>query len=774
MPTTRLAGSTLDRVLQAILPVDGGDLTDDQLLARYIGVRDQRAFTALVHRHGPMVLGVCRRVLRHTQDADDAFQAAFVVLARKAHSAVPRGAVGNWLYGVAYRTALEARSMNARRRQRERPLDGVPHPETSPPEPRSEVLAALDRELSRLPEKYRQAVVLCELEGRTRKEVARQLGLAEGTLSWRLAAARKMLARRLKRYGSEVAGAALAAALANTAAARVPTSLVGVTVRAVAGDVPARVTALTQEVLKAMFVNKLKKGTVVLFFLGLLTLACGALAQSPADGKSDATAGDPVEWRDDPLYRVSEALVSWWPADGHAFDVAGSLHGTLLPPVGFDNGCRGRAFSFAPAKGAGAPPPVAIPGPPTDINPPPPLAKYPGPHELGAAPIPVLPGGGPAPIPALPGGGPAPIPALPGGGPAPIPALPPAAVSLTGEVAMPASELNDNFTMALWAYPKATACLSDNGDPQYTGCNGQRYAVFPPHGGLEGKRAGCGMSVGTNGVGLFEHTHNHCPCVVEHKAEIKAWTHIAVVYAKGTPTLYVNGTAVKTGTPSRWVVFPGTAFGDNRSNYGPYHGLVDEAALFSRALTAEEVNVIMRATRPEKAAAAAAPLSDADFARLWSALGGERAPRSLFVVQRLAAGGDDTVRRLRERLLPRAAADNLAVDRLIADLDDDEFETREQATQSLTEKSISIAPRLREALQTSTSAEVRARLQKVLHHMNIEELRAVRAITVLVRIDSAASETLLARIARGPEDRPQTVAARGALAQADAMKKRPE
>jgi RNA polymerase sigma factor (sigma-70 family) len=728
-------------MLQAILPVDGGDLTDDQLLARYIGVRDQRAFTALVHRHGPMVLGVCRRVLRHAQDADDAFQAAFVVLARKANSAVPRGAVGNWLYGVAYRTALEARSMNARRRQRERPLDGVPHPETPPPEPPSEVLAALDRELSRLPEKYRQAVVLCELEGRTRKEVARQLGLAEGTLSWRLAAARKVLARRLKRYGSEVAGAALAAALANTAAARVPTSLVGVTVRAVAGDVPARITALTQEVLKAMFVNKLKKATVLLFFLGLLMFACGALAQSPADGNGDAAAGDPVDWRDDPLYRVSEALVSWWPADGHAFDVAGSLHGTLLPPVGFDKGCRGRAFSFAPAKGAGAPPPLAIPGPPMDLNPPPPLAKIPGPHEVGAA---------------------------------PIPALPPAAVSLTGEVAMPASELNDHFTMALWAYPRATACLIDNGDPEFTGCNAQRYAVVPSHGGLEGKRAGCGISVGTNGVGLFEHTHNHCPCVVEHKAEIKGWTHIAVVYAKGTPTLYLNGTAVKTGTPSRWVVFPGTAFGDNRFNYGPYHGLVDEATLFSRALTAGEVNVIMRATRPEKAAAAAAPLSDADFARLWSSLGGERAPRSLFVVQRLAAGGDDTVRRLRERLLPRAAAENPAIDRLIAGLDDDEFETREQATQSLTEKSISVAPRLREALKTSTSAEVRARLQKVLHHLNNEELRAVRAITVLVRIDSAASKTLLAGIARGPEDRRQTVAARGALAQTDEPKKRPE
>src|SRR5262249_38234069 len=192
----------------------------------------------------PVGLGLGRRVLGHAQDGEDAFQATFLVRARKAASAVPRGAVGNWLYGVAYRTALAARSMCARRRQRERPLDNVPHPQTEPQEPRSDVLAALDRELTRLPDKYRQVVVLCELEGRTRKEVARQLGLPEGTLSWRLAAARKMLARRLARYGPEVAGATLAGVLAGRAAARVPPPLVGATVRAAAGAIPAPVAAL--------------------------------------------------------------------------------------------------------------------------------------------------------------------------------------------------------------------------------------------------------------------------------------------------------------------------------------------------------------------------------------------------------------------------------------------------------------------------------------------------------------------------------------------------
>jgi RNA polymerase sigma factor (sigma-70 family) len=725
MPTTRKTGATLGQTLRALFPADGGHLTDDELLARFVAARDERAFTALVRRHGPMVLGVCRRVLGHAQDAEDAFQATFLVLARKAASAVPHGAVGNWLYGVAYRTALAARSMNARRRRRERPLDNVSHPQTAPQEPRSDVLAALDRELARLPDKYRQVVILCELEGRTRKEVARQLGLPEGTLSWRLAAARKMLARRLARYGPEVAGATLAAVLAEGAAARVPPPLVGATVRAAAGAIPAPVAALTQEVLKAMLVTRLKKGMAVLFLLGLLALTCGALAQAPADRKSETPADeragedDPPEWRDDPLYRVSGALVSWWPADGHAFDLVGSLHGKAVSPVGFDKGCRGRAFSFAPAKE------WAVPLPP------------------------------------------------PGG----LLRDPPEAA--TGDVAVPTSELTDTFTMALWVKPTAT--LQDNGgDNQYVGIAGQRYAIFPAYGGEEGKRAGCGISVGTNGVGLFEHTYDHCPCVLTHKIDIKDWTHVAVVYAKGTPTLYVNGAAVKTGGRSRWTVFPGTGFGDPRVGYGPYLGLVDEAALFSRALTAEEIKVVLRATGPEKPApaASAARLSDDACARLWSALGGKRAPRSLFAVDRLAAGGDDAVRWLRQHLVPEVAVgDRPSVEELIAQLDDDAYDKREQATRLLTEKGLRIEPKLREALKKAPSTEVRARLEKMLQRLSEkaitpEELQAVRAITALGRIDTPASRALLAEIAKGPESRPQTVAARGALAQGDEKEKR--
>jgi RNA polymerase sigma factor (sigma-70 family) len=722
MTITHKAGRTLSQQLQALFPADGGQLTDDQLLARFVATRDERAFTALVKRHGPMVLAVCRRVLCHIQDAEDAFQATFLILARKAGSGVPSGAVGNWLYGVAYRTALEASSMCARRKQRERPLDGVPHPQTAAQGPQSDLLAALDRELSRLPGKYREVVVLCELEGRTRKDVARQLGLPEGTLSWRLAAARKMLARRLARNVPENAGAALAAVLADGVSARVPASLVGATVRAVAGVIPAQVAALTREVLKVMLVSKLKKGMAMVFLLGLLTLTCGALAQAPAERKSEAPAGkradqdDPPDWRDNPLYRASGALAGWWPADGHAFDLVGSLHGSTVPPVGFARGCRGRAFSFSAAK---------------------------RPAMLGQQVITVS------------------------------PTVP------TGSVFVALSELTDTFTMALWVYPTATF-QADNGDNRYAGIRGQRYAVYPTHGGEEGKRAGCGISVGTNGVGLFEHTHDNCPCVLEHKTAIKGWTHVAVVYAKGTPTLYVNGAAVKTGGRSRWVVFPGTGLGDPQVvGYGPYQGLIDEATLFSRGLTTEEIKAVLRATGPESPAVAAPTtrLSDAAFAQLWSDLGGKRAPRSLFAVDRLAASGDEAVRRLRGRLLARRTVEKPSVEELIAQLDDDAFEVRQRATRLLKEKSGRIAPQLREALKTTRSAEVRARLKQVLRHAGdeaptAEELRAVRAITALGRIDTPASRALLAEIAKGPEGWPQTVAARGALAQLDGKEKR--
>src|SRR5262249_37713898 len=163
-----------------------------QLLASFVAARDEAAFTALLRRHGGMVLGVARRGVRHAQDAEDVFQATFLILARKAGSVCKQQSGGNWLYHVAYRAPL--RATGARRATREQQVEEMPHPLAGPDDPQ-DWRPLLDEELRALPEVYRAAVLLCELEGVPRKEAALRLGVPEGTLSSRLAAARKRLAQ---------------------------------------------------------------------------------------------------------------------------------------------------------------------------------------------------------------------------------------------------------------------------------------------------------------------------------------------------------------------------------------------------------------------------------------------------------------------------------------------------------------------------------------------------------------------------------------------------
>jgi RNA polymerase sigma factor (sigma-70 family) len=268
----------------------GEGMSDEQLLEAFLSRRDGAAFEALLRRHGPMVLGTCRRVLRNAHDAEDAFQATFLVLARKAASVRSREVLAGWLYGVAYRTSMKARAMNAKRRTREREAAAAARPAAPPDGELEGLLERLDAELHRLPEKYRVPVVLCELEGRSRREAARALGLAEGTLSWRLAQARKMLARKLARPGAALPAAAVTVALARGAASARPSpALLSATARyaVTAGPVPAKVVALTEGVMKAMFLNKLRvAGWAVVLVAsvgaGAVGLTYRASAQQPA------------------------------------------------------------------------------------------------------------------------------------------------------------------------------------------------------------------------------------------------------------------------------------------------------------------------------------------------------------------------------------------------------------------------------------------------------------------------------------------------------------
>ncbi|MCI0681808.1 MAG: RNA polymerase sigma factor [Gemmataceae bacterium] len=270
-----------------------GGPTDGDLLESFIAVRDEAAFEGLVRRHGPMVMGVCQRVIGKVQEAEDAFQATFLVLVRKAASVVPRQAVGNWLYGVAHRTALEARAKINRRQAKEKQVTDMPHPTVQHEAAQHEAIwhelqPLLDQELSRIPDRYRLPLVLCELEGRSRKEVARQLDVPEGTLSSRLATARKMLAGRLARRGLAVPAATLAVVLGQHAsAAAVPAPLVVSTVQAAAlvaagktaaGLISIEAAALTEGVVKVMLLSKLKATAAFLIVAGALAFGSGTVA----------------------------------------------------------------------------------------------------------------------------------------------------------------------------------------------------------------------------------------------------------------------------------------------------------------------------------------------------------------------------------------------------------------------------------------------------------------------------------------------------------------
>jgi RNA polymerase sigma factor (sigma-70 family) len=312
---TSQTSKVIHHLRRAVLLLDGAGLTDEQLLKDYLGRRDESALAALVRRHGPMVWGVCRRLLRNYHDAEDAFQATFLVLVRKAASIASPELLANWLYGVAHQTALKARATNAKREARERQVTVMPEPAVPEQNLWNDLQPLLDQALSRLPDKYRVAIVRCDLAGEAHKEVARQLGVPEGTLAARLTRGRKMLAVRLARHGLAVSGGSLAAVLAQeTASAFVPAAVACSTIRAAtlfaAGDpatasvISVRAVALTEGVLKTMFTTKVKIATALVLGVGLLGIGWGIIptrAAAPAEGTPEVApapasrSGTPAE-----------------------------------------------------------------------------------------------------------------------------------------------------------------------------------------------------------------------------------------------------------------------------------------------------------------------------------------------------------------------------------------------------------------------------------------------------------------------------------------------
>lgn len=279
-----MATGRLNPVLRYLGRVSAaGGLTDGQMLDRYRQSGDRAAFTALVERHGPMVLSVCRRVLGNVHDAEDAFQAVFLVLVRKARSIGKRESVGSWLHGVAVRIAKKARTATARRRFVERQAATTAVSESTPETIGQELRPILDEEIARLPERYRLPVILCYLQGKTHTEAARQLGWPKGTVATQLARARIRLRRRLEWRGITLSVTSIAAMLAQTAPAAVPFSLMSATVAiAASGTVAPAVSALAKGALMPLFLTKLRSVTFVMIAIGALGAGAGLMLRKQA------------------------------------------------------------------------------------------------------------------------------------------------------------------------------------------------------------------------------------------------------------------------------------------------------------------------------------------------------------------------------------------------------------------------------------------------------------------------------------------------------------
>jgi RNA polymerase sigma factor (sigma-70 family) len=290
--TKHMANASLGIVLHQLRglvdPHPAAAASDSELLTRFSSGREEAAFAGLLRRHGPMVLAVCRRLLPNVQDAEDVFQAAFLLLARKAASIRKGESVSSWLHSVAYRLAIKARARVALQRRREQQAAARRTAEAGAKAAWRELEAVLDDELERLPPAFRAPLVLCYLEGQTQEEASRRLGCPLGTVRSRLARARKLLRGRLARRGLTLSAAALATALAaHSAAAALPARLFQDTLQAGlpfaagqgAGGVSAQAAALAERGLKTLTATKLIIGLTVLLTVGLITTGAAVLAR---------------------------------------------------------------------------------------------------------------------------------------------------------------------------------------------------------------------------------------------------------------------------------------------------------------------------------------------------------------------------------------------------------------------------------------------------------------------------------------------------------------
>ncbi len=299
MTATVGLGGFFTRMRQSLAP---DNRSDAELLGDYDATHNEVAFTELVRRFAPMVWGVCRRTVGHHQLAEDAFQAVFLVLIRKSNAIRPPSALGGWLHSVAFHTSLRARAM-AKLRQHDC-LEAVDQPTNSNPvEPTDpDWLRILDEEISKLPVKLRSAVALCELDGLSRTVAAARLGIAEGTVSSRLAAARKQLAKRLRARGVTLGIGGVAASFISSSAGAAP---------AVASVTNATVATLVERAIRTMFLIKLKMVSASVLAVAIIGVGLASVPSDAGERKREA----PLVRRNAPVPKPHEGRILVWIGD---------------------------------------------------------------------------------------------------------------------------------------------------------------------------------------------------------------------------------------------------------------------------------------------------------------------------------------------------------------------------------------------------------------------------------------------------------------------------
>ena len=315
MPTAR-SGSANAQIRSLFGGGSLAGLGEHQLLDRFVAERDEAAFEALMNCHGPMVLGVCRRVLDDPSDVEDAFQATFLVLVRKAASIRDRDRLANWLYGVAHRVSVRARAVGFRRRCRERPgAEAASIAAGASSDDRAELRAVLDDEIARLPDRFRLPMVLCDLQGLPMEEAARRLDCPVGTIKSRLSRARGRLRGRLERRG--IVAPAIPPVDAGSLAGPLPAALKSLTLRsaieiAAGSTAKTPAVALARDVLRSMSMPKILAAGLAPLALGLAayagTLAIAPLQSGLAPPPMAAPRLDPLPDR----LTVRDALKGWW------------------------------------------------------------------------------------------------------------------------------------------------------------------------------------------------------------------------------------------------------------------------------------------------------------------------------------------------------------------------------------------------------------------------------------------------------------------------------